>query len=159
MPITLREEILALIQVRFMRITPAHGYRTSLGTHVRYGQWPDPVPKTLPALAFADVNEVPAPGWGAASRMMQVTITAYDRTRGKAASAVANPLLADIDTALHQNPVTGQVDWSFGGLVQKVVFDGATILTYPGAVPLAGVAAHYRFIYSPVLGDPYTAND
>jgi hypothetical protein len=155
MPTTIREQIVSKIKSRLERVTIANGYRTNAGKHVLYGPLADPLIKTLPLFVFYDREEQIAPEWGTNSRVITLIIEGYQSTRNVDNPAIANKLIADVDRALYRDEETGDEDWTFEGLVQKIQFRQSTLLLSPSDVPMAGVLSEYQIIYRQVLGDPY----
>jgi len=155
MSTSLREQIMTKVKARLLKVLVANGYRTDAGKHVHYGQSMESVPRVVPVIYFCDGNEAFAPEWGPNSRRIAVTMEAYLKTRDAEMPGVANQILADIDTAIYLDEVSGNVDWAFAGLVQKIQFQQSRLLILPTEVPMTGVASEYLLVYRQILGDPY----
>jgi hypothetical protein len=151
---SIRERIMAVIGERLAVIRTASGYNTDAGVTITYGRLESPTPDEVPCINYWDGNAKPALDWGPDSRAVTVTVEGYNQIGDGVLPTIANRMLADIETAILQDVLTGDVDPWVADLIQRIEFVESVPLLLPGAPALGGVVVEYELIYRQALGDP-----
>lgn len=153
-PIRLR--LMRAIAERLAVISVANGYHYDYDS-ITYKEAEDAEPKAPPQIYLFDRDEVSEePMMGVSYKSVLITVEAFTSiTDSLLVYSTGNFMLADIERAIHRDPLTAIIDPFFQDLADGLRYEQSEIISSFGDAFWAGNISQWRLSYHNVSGKPH----